>query len=122
LAAHSKKAEGKIYFVSDGQSYHWRDITKLIGKVLDKSYATLKLPLGLVKVAASIGDVITGLTGKSILPPIVSSDKMKEAQVPGWACKNIKLREELGFKPKVDVEAGIQKTVEFYISAGWLKR
>jgi nucleoside-diphosphate-sugar epimerase len=121
-AAHSKKAEGKTYFVSDGQSYYWGDITKVIGKALNKSYATLKLPLGLVKIVAVIGDVISGLTGKSILPPIVSSDKMKEASVPGWACNNRKLREELGFKPKVDIKAGIQKTVESYISAGWLKR
>jgi nucleoside-diphosphate-sugar epimerase len=122
LAAHSKKAEGETYFVSDGQSYYWGDITHLIGKTLGKSFATVKLPLGLVKIVTSIGDVITGLTGKSILPPIVSGDKMKEAQVPGWACNNRKLREQLGFKPKVDIKIGIAKTVETYISAGWLKR
>ena len=120
LAAHSKKAEGKTYFVSDGQSYHWGDITGYIGKALNKSYFTIKLPLGLVKVLASLGDFVTYLTGKSILPPIVSSDKMKEAQVPGWACKNTKLRQELGFKPKIDIEVGIQKTVEAYRTAGWL--
>jgi nucleoside-diphosphate-sugar epimerase len=121
LAAYSKKAEGKTYFVSDGQSYHWSDITVYIGKALNKSYVTIKLPLGLAKVVASIGDFITSLTGKSVLPPIVSSDKMKEAQVPGWACKNDKLRQELGFKPKVGIEAGIQKTVEAYRKAGWLR-
>lgn len=121
LAAHSKKAEGKSYFVSDGQSYHWGDITAYIGKALNKSYVTLKLPLGLVKMVASAGDFIANLTGKSILPPIVSSDKMKEAQVPGWACKNTKLRQELGFKPKVGIEAGIQKTVEAYRTAGWIR-
>jgi nucleoside-diphosphate-sugar epimerase len=120
LAAHSKKAEGKTYFVSDGKSYHWGEITAYIGKALNKSYATIKIPLGLVKVAASLGDFVTYLTGKSILPPIVSSDKMKEAQVPGWACKNTKLRQELGFKPKVDIETGIQKTVEAYQAAGRL--
>lgn len=120
LAAHSKKAEGKTYFVSDGQSYHWGDITAYIGKALNKSYVTIKIPLGLVKIVASVGDFIAYLTGKSILPPIVSSDKMKEAQVPGWACKNTKLRQELGFKPKFDIEVGIQKTVEAYRAAGWL--
>jgi dihydroflavonol-4-reductase len=122
LAAYSKKAEGKTYFVSDGQSYHWGDITTTIGKALGKSYATINLPLGLVKVVAAIGDFSAYLTGKSILPPIVSGDKMKEAQAPGWACKNTKLRQELGFKPKVGIEAGIQKTVEAYLKAGWLKR
>jgi dihydroflavonol-4-reductase len=120
LTAHSKKAEGKTYFVSDGQSYHWGDITAYIGKALNKSYFTIKLPLGLVKAVASLGDFAIYLTGKSILPPIVSSDKMKEVQVPGWACKNTKLRQELGFKPKFGIEVGIQKTVEAYRTAGWL--
>ena len=120
LAAHSKKAEGKTYFVSDGQSYHWSDITAYIGKALNKSYFTIKLPLGLIKMVASLGDLVTYFTGKSILPPIVSSDKMKEAQVLGWACKNTKLRQELGFKPKISIEAGIKKTVKAYQAAGWL--
>jgi nucleoside-diphosphate-sugar epimerase len=120
LAAHSAKAAGKTYFISDGQSYHWGEIAAYIGKALDKSYATIKLPLGLVKAMASAGDGMTRLTGKSILPPIVSGDKMKEAQAFGWVCKNTKFCEELGFKPKVDIEAGIQKTAEFYRTAGWL--
>jgi nucleoside-diphosphate-sugar epimerase len=122
MAAHSSKAEGETYFVSDGQSYYWGDITKVIGTALGKSYSTIKLPLALVKGVAAVGDMIAKLTGLSILPPIVSSDKMKEASVPGWACNNRKLREELGFKPKFNIEAGMSKTVEAYIAAGWLKR
>jgi nucleoside-diphosphate-sugar epimerase len=122
LAADSAKAVGKTYFVSDGKSYNWGHITQIIGKKLGKSYATIKLPLGLVKVVASAGDAIAKVTGKSILPPIVSRDKLKEAEVPGWACKNDKLRKELGFKPKYDITKGIQKTVEAYVAAGWLKK
>ncbi len=122
LAGHSPKAVGKTYFVSDGQSYNWGKITQVIGNKLGKSYSTIKIPLGIVKVVASLGDAIAKATGKSILPPIVSRDKLKEAEVPGWACKNDKLCKELGFKPQYDITRGIQKTVEAYWAAGWLKK
>jgi dihydroflavonol-4-reductase len=121
LSAHSPKAAGQVYFVSDGQSYHWGEITDWIGKTLNRSYFTVKIPLGIVKMAAVIGDGIAGLTGKSILPPIVSRDKIKEAQVPGWVCSNAKIRKQLGFKPRWNIQSGIQKTVEFYLAVGWIK-
>jgi nucleoside-diphosphate-sugar epimerase len=121
LAAHSPRAEGQTYFVSDGESYNWGQITKIIGKELEKSYRTVKIPLGIVKIAAGLGDLITRVTGKSIFPLIVSRDKLKEAVVPGWACSNAKLRQQLAFNRKFDIESGIQKTVQFYLSAGWLK-
>ncbi len=121
LAARSPKAVGQVYFVSDGQSYQWGQITDLIGKALKRSYFTVKVPLGIVKIAAAVGDGIASLTGKSILPPIVSRDKIKEAQVPGWVCSNAKLRKQLGFKPQWNIQSGIQESVQFYLSAGWIK-
>jgi nucleoside-diphosphate-sugar epimerase len=121
LAAHSPKAVGQTYFVSDGESYNWGQVTRLIGRELGKSYRTVKLPLGLVKMAAGLGDLLAKLTGKSFLPPIVTRDKLKEAEVPGWACSNAKLRQQLGFDRRFDIETGIQRTTQSYLSAGWLK-
>ncbi len=121
LTAHSAKARGQIYFVSDGKSLDWNELSALIGRELKKSYKTFNVPLGLVRIVASLGDLFARVTGKSFLPPIVSGDKIKEGQAPGWVCSNGKINRELGFRPRTDIRAGIHQTVQFYRSAGWLK-
>jgi nucleoside-diphosphate-sugar epimerase len=121
-AAHSPKAKGQIYFVSDGKSLDWNELSALIGKELKKPYKTFNVPLGIVRIVATLlGDWPKRLFGKSLLPPIVSSDKIKEGEAPGWVCDNRKIQKELGFKPQFDIRRGIKKAVEFYQKAGWLK-
>jgi dihydroflavonol-4-reductase len=119
-AAHSPKAIGRVYFVSDGHSYHWRQFAENIGKTMGKTYLTLKVPSGFVKMLMQLDNLWAKVSGKSILPPVASRDKMKEAQAPGWVCSNRRICREVGFKPKFDLEKGIQNTVDFYRSAGWL--
>ena len=121
LAGASPKAKGQIFFVSDGKSLNWNELAAHIGRMLKKSYKSFNVPLGIVRIAASFGDGVARLTGKSFLPPIVSVDKLKEAGAPGWVCNSQKISKRLGFKPKVDIEKGLQNTVQFYITAGWLK-
>ncbi len=121
LAGHSPKAKGQIFFVSDGKSLDWNELSAQIGRTLKKSYKTFDVPLGIVRIVASLGDGVARLTGKSFLPPIVSTDKLKEAGAPGWVCDNRKIRQQLGFKPMTDIKTGVEKTVQFYLTAGWLK-
>jgi dihydroflavonol-4-reductase len=119
-AAHSPKAVGRVYFVSDGRSYNWCQFAENIGKTMGKTYLTIKVPVGFVKMLTGLGDLWIRISGKSMLPPVVSRDKMKEAQAPGWVCSNRRICRELGFKPKFDLEKGIQNTVDFYRSSGWI--
>lgn len=121
LAAHSPKAKGQIFFVSDGKSLDWNGLFTSIGQALKKSYKIFNVPLGIVRIVAALGDCAATWTGKSFLPPIVSGDKIKEALEPGWVCSNRKICRMLGFRPKFDLMKGLQKTIEFYRSAKWLK-
>ncbi len=121
LAGHSPKAKGQIFFVCDGKSLNWNELSAHIGRILKKSYKSFNVPLGIVRIAALLGDGLARLTGKSFLPPIVSTDKLKEAGVPGWVCSNRKIRQRLGFKPRFDIEKGLKNTVQFYLISGWLK-
>ncbi len=121
LAGSSPKAKGQIFFVSDGKSLNWNELSAYIGQILKKSYKSFNVPLGIVRIVAAVGDGVARFTGKSFLPPIVSVDKLKEAGEPGWVCSNQKIRKRLGFKPRYDMEKGLKNTVQFYLTAGWLK-
>ena len=117
-AAHSPKAVGQIYFVSDGKGYSWEQISAFIGKSLKKTYFTFKVPMGVVKMVAGLGEAVEKVSGKASM---VNLDKIKEAYFPLWVCSNKKIREELGFNPRFEIQRGIEDTVRFYHSAGWLK-
>jgi nucleoside-diphosphate-sugar epimerase len=121
LAGNSPKAKGQIFFVSDGKSLSWNGLSSQIGRALKKTYKTFNVPLGIVRIVAFLGDQAARWTGRSFLPPIVTGDKMKEARAPGWVCDSGKIRRLLGFKPRFDIEKGIESTVKFYLNAGWLK-
>ena len=120
LAGHVPKARGQVFFVSDGKSLDWNELSAQIGLALQKSYKTFNVPLKIVKIAATLGDRMARWTGKSFLPPIVSRDKIKEGEAPGWVCSNRKIARLLGFKPGFDIKKGIRATAGFYRSEGWL--
>jgi len=52
---------------------------------------------------------------------MVNRDKIKEGMAPAWVCSNEKIRKQLGFKPRFDLEKGVRDAVQFYLSAKWLK-
>ena len=117
-AAHSPKSKSQVYFASDGQSYSWQELSASIGKALHKTYFTFKVPMVVVKIVAVLGKVSEKITGKSSM---VNLDKIKEAYFPSWVCSNRKISSHLGFKPRFDIQKGVQDAVKFYHSAGWLK-
>jgi len=117
-AALSPKTTGQVYFVSDGSGYRWGQIASYIGKALNKSYLTIKVPIGIVKIVAHLSGLWGRVTGK---PAILNGNKVKEALVPGWVCSNRKLCRDLSFKPRFDLRRGIADTARFYLQEGWLK-
>jgi len=117
LAGKSPQASGEIFFVSDGKSYTFEEFSRVIAGALGKSFRALHIPMPLVKAIAAAADMVGRITGK---PGILSSDKIKEAVVPGWVCDNRKLVRKLRFKPEYDIEKGVRNSVEFYLKAGWI--
>ncbi len=117
LAGKSARARGETFFVSDGQDYSWEEYSRVIAKVLGKSFRVLHVPMPLVKAAAYLADFKARLTGKA---SIVSTDKIKEAPGPGWVCQNSKIVRKLGFKPRYDIERGISRSLDFYLKSGWI--
>ncbi|HVM31745.1 MAG TPA: NAD-dependent epimerase/dehydratase family protein [bacterium] len=116
-AGRSPRARGETFFVSDGQSYTWVEYSAVIAKALGRSFRVVRVPMPLVQAAAYLADFKARLTGRA---SIVSTDKIKEAPGPGWVCSNAKIVRKLGFRPRYDIGRGVQKSVDFYLKAGWI--
>jgi nucleoside-diphosphate-sugar epimerase len=117
-AAHSRKSAGRTYFVSDGEGHSWQEMAAHIGRALGRSYLTIPVPMGIVKMVAFLGEAAERVTGKATM---VNLDKIREAYYPSWVCGTQRIRRELKFAPLFDIRHGIANTAAFYLKAGWLK-
>ncbi len=118
LAGESEKAVGQSYFVSDGEVYSWQRLTEEIGKAMNRSFNTVQVPMGIVRVVAYLGELAERAGGKASM---LNVDKVKEAFYTHWTCEIAKIRTQLGYQPSWDLGKGVRDTTNFYQQSGWIK-
>ena len=118
LAGKSDKSVGETYFVSDGEPRTWQEMTQEIGKAMGRTFRTLTIPMGLVRVVAYAGELAEKISGNASM---LNADKVKEAFYTHWTCDNAKIRSQLGFKPGWNLEKGARDAARFYQQEGWIK-
>ncbi len=108
---------GERFYVSDGKIYTYERIMELIALELKVKPIRVKVPAGLVTLAAKGGSLLGDLMKKN-LP--FNIDKQKELMPDYWICSPQKITEQLSYKPKYTMETGIPQTVTWYKVQGWL--
>jgi len=113
LSVENKKAEGKIYFLSDSRCYTNEEIAREISSALGMKVTRLKMPKFIMPFFAFLGERINK-------GGIINRDKMRELSYSHWICDSKKAKEELGFIPKVGIKEGIKWTADWYRIHRWL--
>jgi dihydroflavonol-4-reductase len=108
---------GEIFFLSRPEAYAWEEVGHAIARALGKRYRQISLPRGIAVAAGIVGDLWAKTTG---WPVSVNSQKVKELLKPCWLCNSLKAQTHFGFRPIIDLEAGIQQTAHWYQAHGWL--
>ena len=117
LAAESA-AKGKIYSVSDGNSYSDETYTRLAKKALGKEHVMkLRVPLTLLKMVSVLAEMFSKISKK---PSTLNRDKYNIMKRRDWTCDISPLIHDLGFQAEYDLERGIRECVIWYTNQGWL--
>lgn len=104
-AAESPNTKGQIYYLTDGQSYSWREIIFTIKKHVIKDTFFLPLPEEVISFFAWLSDIIreTGIVrlffGKRAWEAMIHTQ---------WLFSSSKAIKDFGFKPRYDLDAGIR--------------
>ena len=114
MAAESREAEGKIYFLSGDSIYSNEDIVNEIMQVMDMRAVRIKIPAFVMKLIANISEKLTDG------PTIINLDKLREIKHSHWTCNSKKAENELGFIPRVTLKEGIKWTADWYRIHKWL--
>jgi nucleoside-diphosphate-sugar epimerase len=118
LAAESKSAVGRTYFISSDEAYSQARLAGQIADILGKRTRRIAIPKPVAWAVALGAEGLAALTRK---PPVINRDKVKDLSQRCWGCSIDRARKELGYSQKVPLEDGLRQTVDWYRAEGWLK-
>ena len=115
LVAENPASHGQTYIVTDGRIYSTHQIYVAIHKALGRPLPRWDIPIGLLRMAARIGDAIGRIRGRSFVFDSGVLNKLTGSAC--YSCEKIKM--ELGYRPTRFLEDGLREmTDEYKKSAG----
>lgn len=111
-------ARNKAYLIAEPRSYSQQEFRAIVANELGKRYVIpICCPLWMVKIVAGI----TGWIGRMRLKPTtLNSDKYKILKQRNWQCDVSDAVRDFGFAPQYNLIKGLEETIDWYRSAGWL--
>ena len=117
LALDSQKTGGK-YMLSDGEVYSSRTFSDLIHRELGKPWLLrIKAPIWLLRIITFCGEYIGRMTGKI---SALNNDKYNIMKQRNWRCDINPAINDLGYKPKYQLDEGVRLTIKWYKENNWL--
>jgi nucleoside-diphosphate-sugar epimerase len=108
---------GAVYSITDGEPHTWRELAEALSGVLGRRFLVLPLP-PILFFAAGHGARLVSAVSRRPLP--LNPEKVIEMRQRFWVCDNERIAADLGWQPRVSIEAGLTSTIDWYRRAGWL--
>jgi dihydroflavonol-4-reductase len=116
-AGEHPKAVNEVYFVGSEQAYTNHQIGEAIALAQNKSTICIRIPHLIVYTIGLIEEIF----GKILRRPVfLNLHKAKESIQERWDCSIQKIKNEIGFHPKVSLSKGMERTFEWYVAEEWL--
>jgi len=111
-------AEGKAYFLSDGEIYNSRRFSDLLQQNLGNPWVLhIKAPLWLLRIICWVSTRVSHLTGKM---NALNDDKFYILSQRNWQCDIEPAKRDFGYQPQWKLEQGVPATIKWYQKNGWI--
>lgn len=107
----------ETYHISDGNAYTRYQLAEVIKTIAGSKTLKLHLPSTVAKIIASTLDLAYRFSNKT---PLLNRDKLTELTASNWSCSIEKIKKDLGFNPKYNLEKGLDETIKWYKNNNWL--
>lgn len=118
-AAESEKTSGEIYFLSDNHPYTIQEIILAVAQALGIPYPKKFWPkwfaFFLAGILQTLGKVF------HFEPPLAIKD-VKWMTSNYWICTSSKARKDFGYKPEIELQEGIKRTIDWAIANNIMKK
>ena len=113
-----KGVTGRKYFLTDGEVYQSSTFSDLIRKELGNPWwIRIKAPLWVLKMVCMAGEYYSKYSGKVTA---LNNDKYNIMRQRNWRCDIEPARKELGYEPKIKLEEGVRRSIQWYKDNKWL--
>jgi len=105
-AATNPNAVGQTFFFANDDPIQWGALFERAARAAGRSLlADVEVPRPLVSLGAAFGDVAARVTGYASL---LTSEKVRLSHPAFWICSSERAKRELGWLPRVSLEAGLR--------------
>jgi nucleoside-diphosphate-sugar epimerase len=116
LAAGAAREGGRVYYASDGAAHTVAELGRALLAACGGGRA-LHVPGFALRLIGLAGEAAALVTRRA---PLLGWDKACEGLAEGWVCDDARIRGELGYRSRVDLDAGVAGTLSWYRQQRWL--
>ena len=114
----SPAAEGKGYFLSDGEVYNSRRFSDLLQQNLGNPWVMhIKAPLWLLRIICWVSTRVSHITGKM---NALNDDKFHILSQRNWQCDIEPAKRDFNYQPLWKLEKGVESTIKWYKDNKWI--
>jgi nucleoside-diphosphate-sugar epimerase len=111
LAATSRESLGKTYYITDGKTYSYKQITDKIARALGVSNFIIPLPhCALIPIVSTMQLLLRFTKTESFL----TVSRLRQIRHRYMLYSGEKAERELGFRPSISLEEGIRRSIDWY--------
>lgn len=111
------EAAGEIFFAAEPDRTDYDELGALVREALGTWTVRVAVPRWALMGIALGAEGFARVTGAA---PLLTREKLREISAGDWVCSSAKIRDRLGWSPRVPLAAGIKSTADWYRAAGWL--
>ena len=108
---------GRLYYVSGGPPVTTGQMVDSVSRALGKKPLRLDVPSVMLVAAVAVAETVARVTGR---PARITRDRLSDLVERDWTLDDARARGELGYAPRIPLEAGIEETAQWYRNAGWI--
>lgn len=114
----SPAAEGKGYFLSDGEVYNSRRFSDLLQQNLGNPWVMhVKAPLWLLRIICWVSTRLSHVTGRM---NALNDDKFHILSQRNWQCDIEPAKRDFSYQPHWKLEQGVESTIKWYKENKWI--
>ena len=108
---------GRLYYVTDGESYIWKDISESATRILNVRAKPLVIPEMLLPFFSFFFEMLAFFGSK---PALFDRQRVIDVCQKSWIASPKEFFESHRFQPKYDLEKGLKETIDWYKENNWL--
>ena len=108
---------GRVYYMTDGVVHPVEEVAAAMGHAFAHSVRLVSLPAWVLWAGAIAGELAESVLRR---PAALNLERVRQFAHSNWTASDARARRELGYESRYDLVRGMEDTIRWYRSVGWI--